>query len=139
MSDPRASITRTVLAPPTPTAATPITSSAAIVAEEMRLIGKQHGRMRCVNLSLTVDAKTTLYERAAADGVTLGEALMDLVARADVPARQRRPNRSAAMRRGLQTVSVSVLLTPGEARVIVSKAEASGRSVSDYATCAVTR
>lgn len=139
MSDPRASITRTVLAPPNPTAVASPATPAVSAIDEVRLIGKPHGRMRCVNLSLTPEAKAALYERAAVDNVTLGEALMDLVSRAEVPARQRRPDRAATMRRGVQTVSVFVLLTPGEAREIVSKAEASGRSVSDYGCSALNR
>jgi len=106
--------------------------------EEVRQIGKAHGRMRCVNLSLTSEAKDALYAAAESDGVTLGEALMDLIAQAEVAARRKRPDRAAGMRRGIRTVSAFVLLTPSEARELVSKAEASGRSVSDYASQAVS-
>jgi len=140
MSDPRANIARTVLAPPAPVAAAPPTErlGPGAVVEDVKLIGKAHGRMRCVNLSLTHDAREALYARAATDGVSLGEALMELVAHADVQTRQRRPGREPGMRRGVQTVSVFVLLTPSEAREVVSRAEAAGRSVSDYASSALT-
>ncbi len=140
MSDPRASITRTVLAPPKPTTAslpgvTPTTAAGA--AEEVKLIGKRHGRMRSVNLSLTQEAKDILYTRAEADGTTLGEALMDLIAHADVPAKRRRPDRATTMRRGVRTVSVFVLLTPAEAREVVASSSAAGRSVSDFVSAAI--
>lgn len=141
MSDPRASITRSVLAPPRSAAPRPpvqSSSSSGERVEEVRLIGKPHGRMRCVNLSLTPEAKQALYARAEAERITLGEALMDLAAQTAVAVKSRRLDRTAASRRGVPTVSVFVLLTPGEAREIVSKAERSGRSVSDYASRAVT-
>lgn len=140
MSDPRASIHRTVAAPPTPVprpSSTSARSADMSVGDEVRLIGKPHGRMRCVNLSLTREAKAALYAQADADGTTLGEALMDLAARAEVPGRRRRPDRAATMRRGVETVSVFVLLTPSEARHIVTRAEATGRSVSDYVSTAI--
>lgn len=140
MSDPRAAITRSVLAPPKTAAPRPPGQSSSGVerGEEVRLIGKPHGRMRCVNLSLTLEAKQALYARAEGENVSLGEALMDLIAHATVAASPRRADRAATSRRGVTTVSVFVLLTPGEAREIVSKAERSGRSVSDYASRAVT-
>ena len=58
MSDPRASIQRAVAAPPPRSAAPPVPAGHA--AEAARLIGKPHGRMRCVNLSLTPEAKVAL-------------------------------------------------------------------------------
>lgn len=140
MSDPRAAITRSVLAPPKSAAPRPPTerSSGVERVEEVRLIGKPHGRMRCVNLSLTLEAKQALYARAEAEDVSLGEALMDLIGVAAVAVKPRRRDRTAASRRGVTTVSVFVLLTPGEARELVSRADRSGRSVSDYASRAVT-
>ena len=137
MSDPRASIIRTVHAPPIPGAAAQRATPAEVV-EDVGLIGKPHGRMRCVNLSLTLEAREVLYARANADGVSLGEALMDLVAPASVRTRQCRPGRSAGMRRGVQTVSVFALLTPDEAREIKRRATEVGRSVSDFTSVAVT-
>ena len=64
---------------------------------------------------------------------------MDLIAHAEVPAVRRRPGREPGMRRGIQALSVFVLLTTGEAREIVAKAHAAGRSVSDYTSNALTR
>ena len=138
MSDPRASIQRAVAAPPPRAAApAPVAEAAPAATAVAQPIGKPHGRMRCVNLSLTREAKAALYAQADADGTTLGEALMDLAARAEVPGRRRRPDRAATMRRGVETVSVFVLLTPSEARHIVTRAEATGRSVSDYVSTAI--
>ena len=138
MSDPRASITRSVLAPPRTGSAQVVAPATRAPVEAVRLIGKPHGRMRCVNLSLTPDARQALYARAETECVTLGEALMSLVAHAKVATMLRRPDRAVANRRGVQTVSVYVLLTPGEAREILAKSEASRRSVSDFATSALT-
>lgn len=139
MSDPRASIARTVLAPPPSPAVAAPASPATVpdVEETVRLIGKPHGRMRCVNLRLTPEAKEALYAQAHADGVTLGEALMDLVAHASVRPRTHRPGRSAVMRRGVDIRSVFVLLTADEAREVVTRASATGRSVSDYVSTAI--
>ena len=134
MSDPRAVISRTVLAPPasaaaaTPTAAEP----------DLQLIGKPHGRMRCVNLSLTTDAKQALYAKAAHEGLTLGEALMEVIDHTTVPPTRRRPGRQSQLRRGVTTTSAYVLLVPAEAAALVARATAAGRSVSDYVSQALT-
>lgn len=136
MSDPRAVISRTVLAPPTPAAKATLTTAA--VEPDMRLIGKPHGRMRCVNLSLTIEAKQALYAKAHKDGLTLGEALMDVVDQSSVPATRRRPGRQGQLRRGVTTTSVYVLLVPAEAADLVARSNAAGRSVSDYVSRALT-
>jgi hypothetical protein len=139
VSDPRASIARTVLAPHVPVSAPPAPVGASDALEGVRLIGKPHGRMRCVNLSLTPEAKERLYARATAEGVTLGEALMDLVGHATVRPLSRRPGRNPSLRRGVSTTSVFVLLTCEEASDISQRAAGSGRSVSDFVSTATSQ
>lgn len=136
MSDPRASISRTVLAPPIASSSTP-EPGAESGRIGVKLIGKQHGRMRCVNLSLTIQAKDALYSRAERDGLTLGEALMDALEQSSVPSADRRPGRRTQLRRGVATTSVYVLLVPTEATDLVERASTAGRSVSDYVSRAL--
>ena len=138
MSDPRASISRTVLAPPI-APSSPAEAGAESSRGGVKLIGKQHGRMRCVNLSLTAEAKETLYSRSVRDGVTLGEALMDALDQSSVPATARRPGRQNQLRRGVATVSVYVLLVPAEATDLLVRADRAGRSISDYASRALSK
>ena len=134
MSDPRALIQRAVTAPPTkPTASQRVNDETG-----PRLIGKAHGRMRCVNLSLTPPARDQLYITAAAHALTLGEALMRIVADATVEPSGRAPDRSGPARKGIQRTFVYVLLTPSEATKLSANALSSGRSVSDYASKALS-
>ena len=94
--------------------------------------------MRCVNLSLTPDAKTTLYAAAKTAGVTLGEALMILVRAADAPPVAARGGRAPAQRRGVATTAVFVLLTHDEATELQQLAAHTGHSISALA-CVVGR
>ena len=130
MSDPREIIARTVMAPP------PASSrEVALRAAMSRPIGKAHGRMRCVNLSLTPAAREELYARSLRDSITLGEALMDALEEAGPSCiAARRPGRSAAVRRGVVVSPVYVLLTPAEATNLAAEADRSQRSMSDFAS-----
>jgi hypothetical protein len=64
-------------------------------------IGKPHGRMRCVNLSLSEPAAMNLRQLVAERGLTLGEVLVDLVRTVVVPHSGRRPGRAPQVRRNL--------------------------------------
>ena len=114
MSDPRASIQRAVTAPPSRTMApsAPVHDSAttAIVALQ---IGKPHGRMRCVNLSLPVDAAVALRRATADRASTLGEVLIDIVRSVQVPTAGRAEGRSPCIRRATPTANVDCLPMPG--------------------------
>ena len=129
MSDPREVIYRTVLPPP------PQSTPAMPNVASAELIGKIHGRLRCVNLSLTQAARDELYIRARRDSITLGEAMMDALDEAgeDCPT-ARRPGRTAAVRRGVDVRPVYVLLTPAEAAHLAAQAHQSRRSISDFAS-----
>ena len=133
MSDPRALIQRAVTAPPT---RQPVRHAADV--EERKLIGKAHGRMRCVNLSLTPPARDRLYAAAEHQALTLGEALMTIVDEAIVESSGRAPDRAGPARTGIQRTFVYVLLTPSEATKLAANALSSGRSVSDYASKALS-
>lgn len=130
MSDPREVIARTVMAPP------PASSPSRVLpTPATRLIGKAHGRMRCINLSLTADARQELYARARRDSITLGEALVDaLDASVDSDVATLRPGRAATARRGVFVTPVYVLLTPAEAANLAALASRSQRSISDFAS-----
>ena len=154
MSDPRASISRTVLAlPPTVPVTGPVRDAAVVDAESPagepgRLIGKRHGNMRSVGLLLTRPASDELRRVASATGATLGEAVMDALRdrheQLARPPDQRDnsdilPRRSTArIRRGADTTTVHVLLTEPEARALSAIADACQLSVSDLASRALT-
>lgn len=134
MSDPRASIQRAVAAPPP----RPLTPSAAIIeqaaiATVVRPIGKPHGRMRCVNLSLSESSAARLRRLVAERGLTLGEVLMELMQPAIVPHSGRRAGRAPHQRRNVRLVNVYALLTPAESADLSGRAMQAGRTVSDYA------
>lgn len=133
MSDPRASIQRAVAAPPPRPAAppAPVLDTAASVAVAPQ-IGKPHGRMRCVNLSLSEPAALRLRQRVAERGLTLGEVLMELVEPAVVPHSGRRTGRSPQLRRNVRLINVYALFTPEESADLSSRASQAGRTVSDY-------
>ena len=139
MSDPRAAITRTVLAPPPPASRPPqATHQTPRPAEEQpSLIGKPHGRMRSVNLALTEEARAALYSRAAEHSVTLGEALMDAIEASSVSTARWRGGR-AEQRKGVRTSIAYVLLTNAEAMALAARATAAGRTLSDYASVALS-
>ena len=130
MSDPRGAIARTVMAPPPASSPKPFVSGPV-----PRLVGKVHGRMRCVNLSLTLAARDELYARSQRDSVTLGEALLDALDEAAPSSiAARRPGRAVTVRRGIVVLPVYVLLTPAEAANLASEADRSQRSMSDFAS-----
>jgi len=140
MSDPRASIQRAVAAPPArpaPSTAALLEPAASAPAVTTQLIGKPHGRMRCVNLSLPVEAAEALRDETARRDSTLGEVLIDIARKALVPAAARAVGRKPFTRRTGQTSNVYVLLTPAEALDLGLLAQQSGRSVSDFAGMAV--
>lgn len=135
MSDPRAVIKRAVAPPPSPRQdAGP---APAALQPAGRQIGKAHGRMRCVNLALTPEAKRVLYEAAETQRVSLGEALVELVQSAHVQPAPERGGRSPAQRRGLTTTAVFVLLTPTEASTLADAAADVGHSLSSFVTTAL--
>jgi hypothetical protein len=138
MSDPRASIQRAVAAPPArPAASTAAPLEPAVAKPVTQLIGKPHGRMRCVNISLSESAALRLRRVAAERSLTLGEALMESVQSAVVPHSDRRGDRAPQLRRNIRLVNVYALLTTSESADLSSRAARSGRTVSDYADCAV--
>lgn len=138
MSDPRASIQRAVAAPPPRQAAPPApildTATTVVVAPQ---IGKPHGRMRCVNLSLSEPAAMRLRQLVAESGLTLGEVLMESVQSAVVPHSGRRGGRSPQIRRGTRLVSVYALFTPSESADLSGRANQAGRTVSDFVDFAI--
>lgn len=140
MSDPRASIHRAVAAPPPMRAAAhePIVQAAPSAATLELPIGKPHGRMRCVNLSLSEAAAAALRQLVADRGTTLGEVLMDLVQTVVVPHSGRSPGRAPQQRRNLRLVNVYALLTPSESAELSRRSVQAGRTVSDYADRAVS-
>lgn len=139
MSNPRASIRRAVTAPPTTALVPSIGVAVAGASIEGRAatprpIGKQHGRMRSVNLSLSVQAARLLRQRTTELDSTLGEVLIDLVRTATIDPAPRADGRRPAVRRNQATVNVYVLLTPKEADELQDSARRSGRSTSDFAS-----
>ena len=138
MSDPRASIQRAVAAPPlravTPASVIETAPTATTVAQ---LIGKPHGRMRCVNFSLSEPAAAKLRQLVVKRGLTLGEVLMELVQSAVVPHSGRRAGRPPQLRRNVRLVNVYALFTTAESAELRNRAEQTGRTVSDYADHAV--
>lgn len=102
------------------------------VAKATPLIGKAHGRMRCVNLSLSERAAHRLRCLVAERDLTLGEALMELVQVAVISHSGRSRGRAPQLRRNRRLVSVYALLTPAESSVLRARAAEAGRSVSDY-------
>lgn len=138
MSDPRASIQRAVAAPPArPSPSTAARLESAVAATVSQPIGKPHGRMRCVNLSLSEPAATKLRRLVAERGVTLGEVTMELVQAAAVPHSGRRAGRAPHLRRDVRLVNVYALFTPPESADLSSRANQAGRTVSDYVDHAV--
>jgi hypothetical protein len=134
MSDPRASIQRAVAAPPPRAAApAPVAEAAPAATAVAQPIGKPHGRMRCVNLSLSEPAATRLRHLVAERGLTLGEVLMELVQSAVVPHSGRHAGRAPQLRRNVRLVNVYALLTPSESADLSCRAAQAGRTVSDYA------
>lgn len=141
MSNPRASIQRAVTAPPTPASNAAGFLGSVFVAEPRRTpapIGKAHGRMRSINLSLTTQAAAQLRRTAADRNLTLGETLVDVIRASNVSHRPHRDGRQPALRRHLSTTNVYVLLTEPEAADLRDRAAASGRSISDYADLAIS-
>ncbi|CAB4557352.1 MAG: hypothetical protein ACK5CE_03855 [Actinomycetes bacterium] len=150
MSDPRATITRTVVGPTSPPTASTITTTAVPSAPiiEGRLIGKRHGNMRSVGLTLSRTAADHIYALAKTHDITLGEALIHSLRRAAIEthvddAFRRSPGdptttRGPRMRRGLDARTVYVLLTPDEARWISNLATERNCTVSDLATRSIT-
>ena len=137
MSDPRASIQRAVTAPPPRIAASAAPVLDAVKAETAAQIGKPHGRMRCVNLSLPVDAAVALRRATADRASTLGEVLIDIVRSVQVPTAGRAEGRSPCIRRATPTANVYVLLTQSEAGELGSLASQARRTVSDFAGVAI--
>lgn len=134
MSDPRASIQRAVAAPPLRAMASASVLEAAPTATTVaQLIGKPHGRMRCVNLSLSEPAAARLRQLVVERGLTLGEVVMDLVQSAVVPHSGRRSGRAAQLRRNVRLVNVYALFTPEESADLSSRATQTARTVSDFA------
>jgi len=108
------------------------------VAPAARPIGKRHGRMRCVNLSLSTDAAQTLRQLTQQRELTLGETLLDILSDADVPTRVLRNGRQPTPRRHLSTTNVYVLLTDTEATDLHTRAAKAGRTISDYTDLAIS-
>lgn len=134
MSDPRASIQRAVTAPPRRAVApAAVAEPATITTTVVQPIGKPHGRMRCVNLSLGEPAAARLRELVAERGLTLGEVLMELVQSTVVPHSGRGAGRAPQLRRNVRLVNVYALLTPSESADLSSRAVQTRRTVSDYA------
>lgn len=143
MSDPRANITRTVIAPTAPPPAPPSQPSTRPPASlsEGRLIGKRHGNMRSVGLTLSRPASDAIYRIVEERAITLGEALVEAVQRFTTHSSLGRrlgaaigSGRGPRMRRGLETRTVYVLLTPPEARWISNLAAERNCTVSDLAS-----
>lgn len=140
MSDPRASIQRAVTSPPPrPAPSTAALLDPAVAATASQPIGKPHGRMRCVNLSLSEPAASRLRQLVAERGLTLGEVLMELVQSTVVPHSGRSAGRAPQLRRNVRLVNVYALLTPSESADLSSRAAQTGRTVSDFADHAVRR
>ena len=138
MSDPRASIQRAVAAPPPRATASALVTDVDLTAKSsVQLIGKAHGRMRCVNLSLSEPAAARLRQLVAERALTLGEVLMELVESAVVPQSGRSAGRAPQLRRNVRVVNVYALFTPAESADLSSRAAQAGRTVSDYADHAV--
>lgn len=139
MSNPRASIQRAVAPPPGAVVVSEQRPVGTIDAAERpaRPIGKQHGRMRSVNLSLPSEAADALRQETVRRGSTLGEVLMDLVRAANVPTAARAEGRGPVVRRETSTKNTYVLLTPQEATELSARASRSNRTVSDLAGLAV--
>ena len=134
MSDPRASIQRAVAAPPPRAVApAPVAEAAPTATAVAQPIGKPHGRMRCVNLSLSEPAAARLRQLVTERGLTLGEVVMDLVQSTAVPHSGRRSGRAAQSRRNVRLVSVYALFTPAESADLSGRAAQTARTVSDYA------
>lgn len=150
MSDPRATITRTVIGPTPPMieGASPRPQQGPAPTAAGRLIGKRHGNMRSVGLTLSRTAADEIYRLAKSEDITLGEVLVLAAQRSlssSLPAGSAGPvateavrARGPRMRRGLDTRTVYVLLTPDEARWISQLAAERNCTVSDLATRCIT-